>query len=75
MFLDLQRFFWTGLENYYICGMKVKKKTNSGSLKIDPIVYDRLANYCKKELLRLNAFASKLLENAINEIEIKQLKD
>jgi hypothetical protein len=52
-----------------------QKKAKTGSLKIDPIVYDRLANHCKKELLRLNAFASKLLEEKINEIEIKQLKD
>ena len=45
--------------------MKAKKK-NSGSVKIDPIIYKELSDYCKKAGIKVGHFVTKATEKELS---------
>jgi hypothetical protein len=44
--------------------MKAKKK-NSGSVKIDPIIYKKLSDYCKEAGIKVGHFVTKTIEEKL----------
>jgi len=54
--------------------VKEEIKTFSGSIKVDPEVYKKVAEYCQKNGIKITFFASEALSSALEKLIEKEKK-
>lgn len=52
----------------YYCSVKDKKKV-SGSIKIDPEVYKKVADYCQSKGIKITFFATETMSEKIEKLQ------
>jgi hypothetical protein len=48
--------------------MKVKEKSKSGSIKVDPVVYVEAAKYCLKNGIKMTFFATEAMKEKLQKL-------